>query len=174
MTDITVPIRRVTVTSRRSFDDVAAAVYAGLGRLPDFRSAAADLATRGDRASFDAAVQSQAGRSGLIEFLSLDLGGPVTLRYPDRGRRLLRIIAGNPVTMSRMAVHVPDAGSYAPVTILIAERDDGVTLSYDSVASAIAPYGSADASAVAEELDAAVLDLLQEAAGPRQRPPLPK
>src|SRR5947208_3243326 len=30
-----------------------------------------------------------------------------------------------------MAKHVPDAGSYAPITILVDERKDGVHLSYD-------------------------------------------
>ena len=47
----TVAIRRVTVTTDRAFDDVVAAVYAGLGRVPDFgalvrRMLAADGAER--------------------------------------------------------------------------------------------------------------------------------
>src|SRR5689334_23032344 len=164
-TETTVTISRVTVTSDGSFDDVVAAVYAGLGRVGNFAAAVADWGQATDRESFDAAVQPLTGSSGLIEFLSLDHGEVVTLRYPDRGYRLLRIIAGNPVTMSTMTVTTPDAGSYAPVTILIAERAHGVTLSYDRVASAIAPYGSAEASAVAESLDDAVLRLLHDAAG---------
>ncbi|MBE1551649.1 uncharacterized protein (DUF302 family) [Mycobacterium sp. OAS707] len=164
-TETTVTISRVTVTSDCSFDDVVAAVYAGLGRVGNFAATVADWRSAADRESFDAAVQPLTGSSGLIEFLSLDHGEVVTLRYPDRGYRLLRIIAGNPVTMSTMTVTTPDAGSYAPVTILIAERAHGVTLSYDRVASAIAPYGSAEASAVAESLDDAVLRLLHDAAG---------
>jgi hypothetical protein len=40
---------------------------------------------------------------------------------------------------------VPDAGSYAPVTILIDERPDGVHLSYDRMGSLLAPYGNAEA-----------------------------
>ncbi|MBP1818622.1 hypothetical protein [Mycobacterium sp. OAE908] len=164
-TETTVTISRVTVTSDCSFDDVVAAVYAGLGRVGNFAATVADWRSATDRESFDAAVQPLTGSSGLIEFLSLDHGEVVTLRYPDRGYRLLRIIAGNPVTMSTMTVTTPDAGSYAPVTILIAERAHGVTLSYDRVASAIAPYGSAEASAVAESLDDAVLRLLHDAAG---------
>jgi uncharacterized protein (DUF302 family) len=101
----------------------------------------------------------------LIEFLSLDLGGVLAIRDPDRSRRMLRIIAGNPVTMSKMTATAPDAGSYAPVTILVMERDGGVTLSYDRVASAIAPYAGQEASAVAQGLDDAVLTLLRDAAG---------
>jgi hypothetical protein len=34
--ETTVPIQRVTVRSDRPFDDVVAAVYAGLGRVEDF------------------------------------------------------------------------------------------------------------------------------------------
>jgi hypothetical protein len=161
----TVEVRRVTVTSTQPFDDVVAAVYAGLGRVPDFGQAVRDWYTARDRDEFDAAVEPMAGSSGLLEFISLDLGAVLAIRDPARSSRLLRIIAGNPVTMSKMTATVRDAGSYAPVTILIAERPDGVTLSYDRVASAIAPYAGNEASAIAEVLDDSVLTLLRDAAG---------
>jgi hypothetical protein len=49
--------------------------------------------------------------------------------------------------MGEMTRHVPDAGSYAPVTILAQETADGGTrVAYDTVASSIAPYESAAAS----------------------------
>jgi hypothetical protein len=161
----TVEVRRVTVTSTRPFDDVVAAVYAGLGRVTDFGQTVRDWYTARDRDEFDAVVEPVAGSSGLLEFMSLDLGAVLAIRDPGRSGRLLRIIAGNPVTMSKMTATVRDAGSYAPVTILIAERPDGVTLSYDRVASAIAPYAGNEASAIAEALDGAVLTLLRDAAG---------
>ena len=161
----TVEVRRVTFTSTQPFDDVVAAVYAGLGRVPDFGQAVRDWYTARDRDEFDAAVEPMAGSSGLLEFISLDLGAVLAIRDPARSSRLLRIIAGNPVTMSKMTATVRDAGSYAPVTILIAERPDGVTLSYDRVASAIAPYAGNEASAIAEALDDSVLTLLRDAAG---------
>ena len=165
ISETTVPVTRVTVTSDRPFDDVAAAVYAGLGRVADFGEAVRDWYTASDRDEFDAKIDPVAGSSGLLEFMSLRLGAVLLIRDPDRSRRLLRIIAGNPVTMSKMTATVPDAGSYAPVTILIAERPEGVTLSYDRVASAIAPYAGEEASAVAEELDDAVVSLMRDAAG---------
>ncbi|WP_029118021.1 DUF302 domain-containing protein [Mycobacterium sp. URHB0044] len=161
----TVEVRRVTVTSDRPFDDVVADVYAGLGRVPNFGEFVRQLGETHSREEFDAVVEPVTGSSGLIEFLTLDLGGVLATRDPARSRRMLRIIAGNPVTMSRMTATVPDAGSYAPVTVLITERSDGVTLSYDRVASAIAPYEGAEASAVAEGLDDAVVTLLRTAAG---------
>jgi hypothetical protein len=60
--------------------------------------------------------------------------------------------------------HVPDAGSYAPVTILVDERPDGVHLSYDKMASFLSPYGNPEALKVAQDLDAKVETLLTSAA----------
>jgi hypothetical protein len=38
---------------------------------------------------------------------------------------------------------VPDAASYAPVTVLIDERADGVCLPYDLMTSSLGPYENA-------------------------------
>ena len=71
---------------------------------------------------------------------------------------------GNPLIMKEMAKHVPDAGSYAPITVLVDERPDAVHLSYDRMASFLATYGNPDALRVAEDLDNKVETLLREAA----------
>ncbi len=68
--------------------------------------------------------------------------------------------------MGQMTRHLPAAGSYAPVTILIQELPGGGTqVAYDTVASAIAPYADAAASQVAQRLDTEVLALLHHATG---------
>lgn len=104
-----------------------------------------------------------------MRFLQLDLDAALAHdpQARDRaGRRLVRLIAGNPVTMGQMTRQVTDAGSYAPVTILVEELPGGGTrVAYDTVSSAIAPYGDAAASQVAERLDAEVFRLLHQATG---------
>jgi len=104
-----------------------------------------------------------------MQFLLLNLDGALTLdpQASDwAGCRLVRLIAGNPVTMGEMTRHVPGAGSYAPVTILIQQMPDGRTrVAYDTVASAIAPHHDAAASEVAQRLDTEVLDLLRQVTG---------
>ena len=70
----------------------------------------------------------------------------------------------NPLIIKEMAKTASDAASYAPVTILVDERADGVHLSYDSMASLLAPYGSQSAFTVAMDLDAKVESLLETAA----------
>jgi len=160
-----VPVERVTFVSTRGFDDVVAAIYSGLGRPDNYATLLQRLAAADSAEAFDAAVAEAAGSAGLIEFLSLDLGQALAMHPGYQHYRLLRIIAGNPTTMASMTTAVADAGSYAPVTILVAERPDGVHIAYDRVASAIAPYQSSAASAVAQNLDHEVLKLLRSAAG---------
>jgi hypothetical protein len=63
-----------------------------------------------------ASVRQAQGSIGLMRFLQLDCDSVLTLdpQAPDwAGRRLVRLIAGNPVTMGQMTRHVADAGSYA-------------------------------------------------------------
>ena len=97
-------------------------------------------------------------------FMELDHGA-VIRKATDRDKpRMVRLIVGNPLIMKEMVKHVPDAGSYAPVTVLVDERADGVHLSYDRMASFLAPYGNRDALEVARDLDKKIEDLLREAA----------
>jgi uncharacterized protein (DUF302 family) len=105
-------------------------------------------------------VQGTIGSSELMEFVRFDAGE--VLRKGGQGPKLL--VVGNPLIMKEMAKTVPDMASYAPVTILVDERADGVHLSYDSMASLLAPYRSQAALAVAGELDAKIERLLETAA----------
>ena len=102
--------------------------------------------------------------AGLMLFMQLDHGAVVRKETGRDTPRIIRFIIGNPLIMVEMAKHVPDAGSYAPVTVLVDERPDGVHLSYDRMASFLATYGNADALRVAEYLDNKVETLLREAA----------
>ena len=78
--------------------------------------------------------------------------------------KIVRYLIGNPLIMKEMAKHVPDAGAYAPVTILVDEWPDGVHLSYDKMASFLAPSRNSDALTVARDLDSKIEKLLQESA----------
>jgi hypothetical protein len=163
-----IPVRRHVLTSERPFQDVLDGIYDGISQ-PDIGALFATLAASASYEEFSALVRHAQGRAGLMRFLHLDDDRALALDPQARdqaGRRLVRLIAGNPVTMGQMTRHLPAAGSYAPVTILIQERAGGGTqVAYDTVASAIAPYGDAAASQVAQRLDTEVLGLLRHAAG---------
>ena len=81
----------------------------------------------------------------------------------DGNPKSVRLIMGNPLIMQSMARLVPDAGSYAPVTVLIDQRPDGVHLSYDEIAGFLAPFGNDDALRIARDLGAKVKRVLESA-----------
>ncbi len=146
-----VAVRRHIFTSERPFQVVLDGIFGGISQ-PDIGALFAKLAASTSYEEFSALVRQAQGSAGLMRFLQLDL--------------LVRLIAGNPVTLGQMTRHLPAAGSYAPVTILIQELPGGGTqVAYDTVASAIAPYGDAAASQVARRLDTEVLSLLHHATG---------
>jgi hypothetical protein len=162
-----VPVRRHVLTSDRPFQEVLDGIYGGISQ-PDIGALFARLAACTSYEEFTALVRQAQGSAGLMRFLQLNLDTVLALdpQAHQAGRRLVRLIAGNPVTMGQMTRHLPAAGSYAPVTILIAELPGGGTqVAYDTVASAIAPYGDAAASQVAQRLDTEVLALLHHATG---------
>jgi len=97
-------------------------------------------------------------------FMQLDHGAIVRKETGRETPKMVRFIIGNPLIMKEMAKHVPDAGSYAPVTVLVDERADGVHLSYDKMASLLAPCKNRDALEVARGLDRKIEDLLRAAA----------
>src|SRR2546425_11834658 len=63
-----------------------------------------------------------------------------------------------------VAKHVPDAGSYAAVTILVDERKDRLHLSSDRMARLQATYGNAGAPAGGRGLDSKNEQLIRESA----------
>jgi uncharacterized protein (DUF302 family) len=109
-------------------------------------------------------VTTEIGPSGFMEFMRFDHGMIVGKERGVGTPRMVRFVVGNPLVMKQMVEHVPDAGSYAPVTILVDERPDGVHLSYDTMASCLTPYESPEAMRVAKDLDSKVRALITAAA----------
>ena len=163
MPTMDIPVRRFSVVSQRPFEEVVRRVTATIGR-PDpkaFHEAMASATTMGE---LEGVVRQAVGSSGLMEFVRFDSGDVLRKELGAHGPKMLRLVVGNPLIMKEMAKAVPDAASYAPVTLLIDERADGVHLSYDSMASLLAPYGHEAALRVARDLDAKVEHLLEAAA----------
>jgi len=167
MPTMEVRVSRFSVVSSRPFEEVVDRLTATIGHpdMNEFRRAFAEATTA---AELEAAVHEAIGSSDLMEFVRFDSGEVLRKERGGLGPRILRLVVGNPLIMKEMARTVPDAASYAPVTILVDEREDGVHLSYDSMASLIAPYGSQAALAVARDLDAKIERLLETAARPRR------
>jgi uncharacterized protein (DUF302 family) len=156
-------IERLSLTSPKPFEAVVTALKAAVGRLNlvEFANASKGTSTF---AEMENVIRRDLGKTGLMLFMELDHGAVLRKETGLDTPKIVRLVIGNPLVMKEMAKHVPDAGSYAPVTVLVDERQDGVHLSYDKMVTLLAPYGNADALAVARDLDSKVENLLRESA----------
>lgn len=157
----TMRVRRYSLVSAKPFERVVADFEKALSR-PDmgkFLSAMGAARTAGDLLKI---VQATLGSAAFIEFVRFDMGA--VLSKEGRTVKSMRFVIGNPLIMKAMASRVPDAASYAPVTVLIDEREDGTHLSYDLMADLLLPYENAEASRAARELDEKVEKLMDDAA----------
>jgi hypothetical protein len=163
-----VQVRRHVFTSAWPFAEIMDGIYGGISQ-PDIVRLFRELAASTSYEQFTSLVRQAQGSAGLMRFLELELDSALAFdpqAQGSAGRRLVRLIAGNPVTMGEMTRHVPDAGSYAPVTILIEELPGGGTrLAYDSVVSELAIYDDLAATQVAANLDTEVIGLLRQVSG---------
>jgi uncharacterized protein (DUF302 family) len=153
-----VSIQRFSVTSSKRFLEVVAAIDAKIGH-PDMTAFRKAIGAAKNLAEVKEIVQAALGPSGFMEFMRFDLG-EVLRKEQGSAPQVLRVVMGNPLIMKEMVKVTPDAGSYAPVTVLIDEREDGIHLSYDRMASFLAPYGNEESLKVARDLDAKVESLL--------------
>jgi uncharacterized protein (DUF302 family) len=163
MAQIKFEIERSSVISAKPFKEVVTALRAAVGRpdMAEFTRMSKDSQTF---AELESAIHKGLGKTGLVIFIELDQGSVLRKETGLGGPNIMRFLIGNPLIMKEMARHVPDAGSYAPVTILVDERSDGVHLSYDTMVSLLSPYGNQDALVVARDLDSKIEALLRESA----------
>jgi uncharacterized protein (DUF302 family) len=158
-----VEIERFSVTSSKPFESVVAAVKAAVGHLDMVKFTKASKEAQ-SFAELEKIIRRDIGRTGLMLFLEFDHGAVLRKETGLCTPKIVRLVIGNPLTMKEMAKHIPDAGSYAPTTVLVDEREDGVHLSYDRMASLLAPYGNSSALAVARDLDSKIEALMRESA----------
>ena len=163
MRTIEIQLRRVSIVSSKPFEEIVRRLTATIGH-PDMNAFQKAVGGANTLAQLEDVVEGAIGSSGLMEFARFDAGEVLRKERGGRGPKILRLVVGNPIIMKEMTKTVPDAASYAPVTILVDERADGVHLSYDSMASLIAPYESEPALVVARDLDAKIEALLETAA----------
>jgi uncharacterized protein (DUF302 family) len=158
-----IEVQRFSLTTSRPFDAVVASLKAGVGQL-DLAAFANASKSQGTFGELEQVINRNMGKTGLMLFLEFDHGAVIRKETGLEKPKIVRLVIGNPLVMKEMAKHVPDAGSYAPVTVLVDERADGVHLSYDRMVSFLEPYENMDALKVARELDAKVEKLLNDAA----------
>jgi uncharacterized protein (DUF302 family) len=155
-----VNVQRWSIISQKPFHEVVAAVEEAIG-TPNMTEFTAKMRAATGYEEMENVIDGSTSEVGLMEFMRLDHGAVLAKAGVVGNPKSVRLIMGNPLIMQSMTRLVPDAGSYAPVTVLIDQRPDGVHLSYDEMASLLAPYGNDEALKIARDLDTKIKRLLQ-------------
>jgi hypothetical protein len=158
-----IEVERFSLVSHKPFREIVTAINAGIAH-PHMADLFPSIQRAKSRAEMEDTLQKVIGAGGLMLFATFDQGAVIDKGIEHGARGVVRLLIGNPLIMASMARLVPDAGSYAPVTVLVDERVDGVHLSYDRMASFLAPYGNSEAMSIALELDGKIERLLEQAA----------
>ena len=133
-----VEVERFSLVSTRPFAEILETIEAAIGH-PDMREFGMKVGAAKTWQELELAIHGFIGPSGFMEFTRFNLGLILSKEQGAAAPKILRLVIGNPLIMKKMAEHVHDAASYAPVTIVIDERVDGVHLSYDLMASYLSP-----------------------------------
>lgn len=122
-TETTYQVTRVTRTIDKPFDHVLERLHssikqpnnAGLGILDHLQS----------KEAFEKATNAALGPHDFMQFQQFDHGPWMALYGVNGGRKVSRIIFGNPQIAVTMLRHDVSAGLFVPVEVLIVEREDG-------------------------------------------------
>jgi uncharacterized protein (DUF302 family) len=142
---------RVRYDSARSYEELRTALLADIGEQPVPIN---DVATAtGDWQSYREHVESHVGPSGFMLFGLIDHGAWIT--KAGIGRKVLRVILGNPLIAITMLRHDVEAGLFAPVELLIADEGEGrSSLTYVKPSSLMVVVPNPELLSAAEQLDA--------------------
>ena len=154
----TYEVTQVEWVAEVSYADFTTAFESLLGRM--------DAAALGDLRilspeSARAKLASFVGPLDFTLFQKIDHGSVVASLY-GKTARATTYVFGNALIAVEMTKHDLRAGLYVPLRLFVEERAGRVRVTYDRPSSLIAPLGSAEADAIARDLDAKVDRLLRE------------
>lgn len=152
---------RLRYASAKSFDDLVDAILADVGRDPVPIGDIAKLYASWE--AYEDEVQSHVGPSGFMLFGALDHSGWIA--KAGIGRKVLRLIIGNPLIAITMLRHDVTAGLFAPVELLLTEEDDGTSaLTYVVPSSLMVVEPNPPLLSAAQALDAKLAALAAKVA----------
>jgi uncharacterized protein (DUF302 family) len=160
---------RVDVASRKTFDEVRAALEA-LASSPGFAIFGQPGATGPDPAEGARRLDALADKDGLIILAESDVG-PRQSRLIGKPVRAKTYMIGNPLIAARMIALDPAAALYVPLRVLVYEDARGVAhIAYDRPSGLLDALGNETVSEVARTLDRKIHELAATAAGEAPAP----
>lgn len=149
---------RVRYDSTKSYGELVAALLADIGEKPvpidEFATETESWQT------YEARVRSRVGPSGFMLFGLFDHGAWIT--KAGIGRKVLRVILGNPLIAITMLRHDVTAGLFAPVELLLTDNGTGSSLTYVKPSSLMVVEPNPELLGAAIELDAKLAALAEK------------
>src|SRR5215813_6194805 len=102
-----IEIERFSLITSKQFDDVVAAINAGIGH-PDMSEFWSSTQKTRSAAELESTIDKAVGKTGLMLFVAFDHGAIVS-QTTGLESRIIRFVIGNPLIMKEMAKHVPAA-----------------------------------------------------------------
>jgi uncharacterized protein (DUF302 family) len=149
---------RLRFESRKTFDELVAALHAAVGDKP---VPIDDLAASFDSwESYEREIRTHVGSSGFMLFASFNHGGWIV--KAGIRREALRLIIGNPLIAITMLRRDLTAGLFAPVELLLTDETSGSALTYVVPSSLIVVERNPSLAAAANDLDAKLAALAEK------------
>jgi uncharacterized protein (DUF302 family) len=153
-------VDHVHLVADRPIDKVTRAFEQQLGQFdPEVYK---QLLAGNDTEKIRAKIEAMAGPSGFMLFRSSDHGA--LLRLAGQKKKAVQYLLGNPLIAIQMTQHDIRAGLYAPLRVLVYEKDDARTcVEYDRPSSLFGQFGNAKVTEVARTLDRKLERLVEKA-----------
>src|SRR5579863_6242253 len=152
----TVQVEHVTITTKKKFEDVEAALESN---IPQLDPAMLEALANGD----ENLVKELERGSKLFIFLKRQHGA--ILRIAGRPKKVVQYDIGNPHTATRMTRHQLPAALYAPLRVVLYENvAGGATFEYDKPSTLFGQFGDEAVNEVGRELDVELERALSRAA----------
>lgn len=154
-----VNIEHATIVCNNTFEDARASLEAA---LPPINTTFVSLLAAGDLAGALLALESL---PTLSTFIVPPRNFGNLLRTLNKTGKAVQYDIGNPYTATRMNYFDLGISLYAPIRVLLREKDGVAVFEYDRPKSTLGQFGNDQVDKIAEDLDRNVTALLMDAAG---------
>lgn len=152
-------IEHTTIQCNRTFEDTRSALEAS---LPPINTTYSTLLAAGDVVG---ALQALESLPPLNTFIVPARNFGNLLRTLNRTEKAVQYDIGNPYTATRMNYFELGISLYAPIRVLLREKEGVAIFEYDRPRSTLGQFGSARVDEIARDLDHNLTALLMDAAG---------
>ncbi|KAL1856841.1 hypothetical protein Daus18300_010604 [Diaporthe australafricana] len=152
-------IERTTIICNNTFEDTRAALEAA---LPPINTTYSSLLAAGD---LDGALLALQSLPTLNTFIVPPRNFGSLLRTLNKTAKAVQYDIGNPYTATRMNYYDLGISLYAPIRVLLREKDGVAMFEYDRPRSTMGQFGKDEVDKIAQDLDRNITALLMGAAG---------